>query len=92
MPADAVQLDAGQDRRVAAVEHHALLIDGADHVTDVLDLVGGAHESVAHCAAGGEGHLAVLQVEAGVRELVQVAGVVGAPSSSWRMSPWASPP
>ena len=70
---DPVHLDAGRDHRIPVVEDHALGKDRPDHADNVLDLVGGAHERVAHLAPGGERHLTVLKVEASVREQTEVA-------------------
>ncbi len=61
---------------VAGVEHHPSVVHGVDELGDVVDgerMVEGAD---GHVATGGERHLAILDVEAGSREVAEATGVV----------------
>ena len=71
-----MQADAGRDLLVAIIELHLFLIDLAHHLAHVLYMVGHAQRRVAHALAGRHMHLAFLQVQAGVLEVAEGAGVV----------------
>ena len=68
--------DAGRDLADPVMKAHPVLEQALDHRGHVGRLERAAHIAMAHAAAGAERHLAVLQVESGVREQVVVAGVV----------------
>ena len=76
MAADMMQREARHDFAVSVVEDRAVGVDQPDHADHVFDIERVAQEAVAHAAACGESHLAVLQVEAGLGEIVEPAGVV----------------
>ena len=76
MAADKVEGDAGRDLRLAVVKGDATVEDMADGRDDVLDVEDEVHRAVAHAATGAPGHLGVLEMEAGLRELGPVAGMV----------------
>ena len=76
MAADTMHGDAGRDLAVAGIEIDALAIDMAHHLRDVLDRERMSQQSVAHAASRRVSHLALLEMEARVREAVEIAGVV----------------
>ena len=61
---------------VAVVERDPAAVHLAHHTGDVLDVERHAQARVAHVAPGRVRHLAVLQVETGAREDLEVADVV----------------
>lgn len=71
-----MQRDSGRNLAVAIMEGDALVIDVAHHQRDIFGREGMPQQPVAHAAAGGIGHLAVLQMETGIRKAIQIAGVV----------------
>ena len=70
------QADAGRELLVAVVEHHVVGVELAHQLRDRLAVERRAHLAVADLAAGGEGHLGVLDVELRVGERAERAGVV----------------
>ena len=76
MTADPVHGHAGRDLAVAGIEIDALAIDVTHHQRDVLDREWMSQQSVAHAAARGVSHLALLEMEARIREAVEIAGVI----------------
>ena len=70
------QADAGREVLVAGVEHDMVGVELADELRDGLAVERRAHLAVADLAAGGERHLGVLDVEPGVRESAQRAGMI----------------
>ena len=61
---------------VAIMKNHLAGKQTFDHPADVAPVETGAQALVAHAAAGGEGHFAVLEVKARLREKLAVAGVI----------------
>jgi hypothetical protein len=76
MTADAVHGEAGRELVIAIVKNSFFFVNVADHLEHVFEIEGRAERAVAHGASGGEGHFAILQMEARGREAVKIAGVV----------------
>jgi hypothetical protein len=71
-----MQREARRDLHFARMHLHPALEVEPHHADHVLDVEAVADARIAHVLAGGVGHLALLQVEARVRELVEVADMV----------------
>jgi hypothetical protein len=74
--ADEVQRDAWRDLGGAVVEAQAIFVERADGALYVVHVERAAEEGLAHAGAGAVGHLAGLQVERGLGEILHAAGVV----------------
>ena len=76
MPAHMVQRDAGRDLAHAVDERDPPVVDRADDVDHVFDVERVTHHLFAHVLARGIAHLALLEVERGVREHAEVAAMI----------------
>ncbi len=76
MSADAVHGQARREFVVATMKHRFFGVDVANHLEDVVEIKGRSKLAMAHGAAGGERHLAILQMEARLGEAIEIAGVV----------------
>ena len=76
VPADEVKRDPRRQLAVAVVEGDPPLEDLVDHTGDVIGLERVAHCWRAHVRSGGEAHLALLQMIACRRELLEAADMV----------------
>lgn len=76
MPADAMQGEAGSEFIIAIVKDGALGVDVADHLENVFKIEGGAKLAMAHRAARGESHFAILQMKTSKRKAIEIASVV----------------
>src|SRR5580704_5844898 len=76
MAADVVHGDARHDLGLAVVKRAAARKDLAHHGDDVLDFERQPQRPMAHAAAGGIGHFAVLQMIAGLGKQIVVAAMV----------------
>src|SRR5690349_8286927 len=61
---------------IAFVEAHAAFVDPPHHARDVLGFEGAAKALVAHVPPGGVAELALLDMERGGREKLEVADVI----------------
>lgn len=76
MATDAMDGEAGSEFVVAVVEDGSFRINMADHLENVFEIERRTKFAMAHGAAGGEGHFAILQMKTRDREAVEIAGVV----------------
>ena len=74
--ADVVHRDAGREFGIAIVEANSLGVHSHHHLGHVTGGERMAVLALGHVATGGERHLAVLQMESGVGELVEAADMV----------------
>ncbi len=74
--ADLVQAQPLFEFGIAVMEDDTLGIDRTHHPHDILDVEGVADAGLAHVPAGREAHLRLLKVEAGLREEIEIAGMV----------------
>ena len=74
--ADEMEAETGRDLFIAVMEAHAAGEDAADHADNVVDRERMAEGVMAHRPAGRESHLAILDVECGVRKEIEPTGMV----------------
>jgi hypothetical protein len=76
VPADVVHGDAGHDLILAVVKGTAAGKHLAHHGDHVVDFERQPQRVMAHAAASGVGHLAILQVIAGLRKQLVIAAMI----------------
>jgi len=76
MPTDMDQFHTGCNGIIALVKNYSVLMDATDQVNYVLYRIGMPQRVLTHVSASRIFHLRILEMEAGSRQFLNIAGMV----------------